>query len=367
MTKKARNASLEIQGGFVRGRVGAAFNAQVVTNFGAAFGEGLNGPVVVGRDGRVSGEHYARSVISAMNSVGLDVYALGVVPSATLALAAHELNCAGAISITPGYKGDAFSGLKFFDRLGRQLTQKQFAPVLARYNSGKFKHVGGTKVGKFLMDYSCLGRHIQSVSQTAGVNLMDINRAQLTVVLDCANAGASAVAPELLRCIGVEVIELNCQPGAGFSHPPDIAAKDCADLARAVKRNHADLGIQIDADGSRIALVSDRGKLLSLDQALLLPLRQISRSGKTKFQLEKHKLRKLRSALSEIGVESLSSESVDSETLALCKKTRSAAAVDSSGVLLYPAGSSIPDALITIALTLSDLATSRKTMTELLR
>lgn len=365
MSRSARTEGLEIQHGFVTGKIGRAFNAQVVTNFGAAFGEGLRRPVVVGRDGRASGEHYARSVISAMNSVGLDVFALGVVPTATLSVAARELGCAGAVSITPGDKGETYSGLKFLDNQGRQLSKKQFAPILARYKSGKFKHVSGDRVGKFLMDYSCLGRHIQEVSQVDGVNLMDINRAQLTVALDCANAGASALAPEFLRCIGVKVIELNCQAGAGFSHPPDVRAKNCAALARAVKKNRADLGIQIDADGSRVALVSERGKTLSLDQALMLPLRQLYRIGKKTALIEKGKLSKLRRSAERIGINALPGGALNSATLADCKKSRAALALDSSGALLYPAGAAVPDALVTVALTLSDLASSRKPLSEL--
>ncbi len=277
-----------------RARIGQGINARVVTDFGCAFGTLFNkGAVVVGRDGRDTGEHYARSLISGLNSVGHDVYALGMIPSATLAVAAKELGCAGAISITPGAYDAPWSGMKFFDKNGQALDGATLSKLLTVYRSGKFKHVTYSKIGKFKMDYSCIGRHIQRITEIRAINLMDINRAQLHVVVDCANASGAAIVPEFLRCIGARVTEMNCNLSAEFPHSPNISSSSSSALGKRVRKEKADLGILVDADASHVALVYNKGKSLSIENSQIICLRQIIRSdSKTEKSIKMKKIKK---------------------------------------------------------------------------
>ncbi len=357
-----------------RARIGAGINAQVVTDFGCAFGTIFrSGSVVVGRDGRDTGEHYARSVISGLNSVGHEVYALGLVPSATLAVAAKELGCAGAISITPGPYDAPWSGLKFFDRRGQALDGATFKKLLTVYQSGKFKHVAYSRIGKFKMNYSCIGRHIQQITEMPSINLMDINRAQLHVVVDCANASGGAIVAEFLRCIGVRVTEMHCNLGAAFPHTPDISAKSAAALGKRALKEGAHLGILVDADGSHIGLVDNRGRALSVEEVQLMCFRQIARSqsGTSKAILvEKNKLSKLRKLAVALDFKVNNwpeSKSEKRSAVGILKGGRALAAFNSRGGLLYPQGNLTRDALVNISLALSDLTSSRLSAVEHIR
>lgn len=360
--------TLKLQTSEIRGKIGSEINAKVITDFGCAFGSLVkSGPVVVGRDGRESGEHYARSIISAMNSMGLEVYALGLVSTATLAVAARELNCSGAISITPGPLGEKYSGLKFLNGQGRPLDSARFKKMMSLYRGGKFKYVGFQRVGRFKMDYSCLGRHIQQLTEMSGVELMDINRAQMTVVVDCANACSSSLAPQFLRCLGVKVIELNCHTGGSFAHSPDVGKSQTEELSRAVRRHRADAGLIIDADGSRLGLVDERGQYVPLETMLMMAVRQIGRVSSASVGVEKGKLLRLRRLAQDSGRRIWDCRPEGAEICAGLRRRRGAAAVNSSGSLIYPAGNSVEDALVTSALVLSDLAKSRESLSQTAR
>jgi phosphomannomutase len=354
-----------------RARIGRGINARVVTDFGCAFGTLFkSGAVVVGRDGRDTGEHYARSLISGLNSVGHEVYALGMIPSATLAVAAKELGCAGAISITPGAYDAPWSGMKFFDKTGQALDGVTFGKLLTVYRSGKFRHVPYSQIGKFKMDYSCIGRHIQRITEIPAINLMNINRAQLHVVVDCSNASGAAIVPEFLRCIGVRVSEMNCNLGSAFPHSPNISSRSASALSKRVRKDKADLGILVDADASHVALVDNKGKLLSIESAQMMCLRQIIKSEvKTakSIMVEKGKLASLRKLAQSLDVKTQDwpeSGRLKKSPVGILSKNRSVAAFNSQGGLLYPNGNVTRDALVIISLTLSDLTSSRLALEE---
>ncbi len=354
-----------------RARIGQGINARVVTDFGCAFGTLFKkGAVVVGRDGRDTGEHYARSLISGLNSVGHEVYALGMIPSATLAVAARELGCAGAISITPGAYDAPWSGMKFFDKTGQALDGATFGKLLTVYRSGKFKHVAHSRIGKFKMDYSCIGRHIQRITEIRAINLMDINRAQLHVVVDCANASGAAIVPEFLRCIGVRVTEINCNLGAEFPHSPNISSSSASALGKRVRKEKADLGVLVDADASHIALVDNKGKALSIENTQIMCLRQIVKSDSKAakaIMVEKGKLSSLRKLAQSLDIKTRDwpeSAKLKKSPVGILKKNSSIAAFNSQGGLLYPNGNVTRDALVNISLALSDLTSSRLPLDE---
>ncbi len=358
-----------------RARIGRGIDAQVVTDFGCAFGTVFKtGAVVIGRDGRDTGEHYARSIISGLNSVGHDVYAIGLVPSATLAVAAKELGCAGAISITPGAHDAPWSGLKFFSKDGQALDGATFKKLLSVYRTGKFKHVPFSRIGKFKMNYSCIGRHIQRISEMPAIDLMSINRAQLHVVVDCANACGTAIVPEFLRCLGVRVTEMNCNLGAEFSHSPNISSSSAIALGKRVRKERASLGILVDADASHMALVDNRGKMISIEELQMMSFRQIVR-GDTKaaksIGVEKGKLPSLRKLAQLLNVKTWDWPQAKNQTnthaksaVGILRQKQAVGAFNASGGLLYPAGNPTRDALVNIALALSDLTSSRLSLIE---
>lgn len=364
MSEIIHTKKLILSPGSVRGRIGSGFDPRVVTELGCAFASLVGpGPIVVGRDGRMSGEHYARSVISAMNSLGREVYALGIVPSATLAVAARELKCAGAVSITPGPFPANWSGLKFFDRNGRTLNATMSARLLQLARAGKFRLAQAVRIGKFKMDYSCLGRHIQRVTEIPAINLMNINRAQFSVVVDCANAGAAAVLPDFLRCIGVRVSELNCSPGRECPHTPNVSAAAMKALCAEVRKRRADLGVIADADGSQIGLVDDKGSVVAPEKTQALVLRQALRAhtGSIGAPTRAKLARKL---AKQYDVKVWTTPADEPSAYAALRAKRSALALGSGGEVWYAHGSQTADALVTAALALSDIAEARQPLSR---
>ena len=352
---------------FFRGLIGDGINPRVVTDFGCALGTLLPpGAVVVGRDGRLTGEHYARSIISALNSTGRDVYALGIAPSATLSVAARELRCAGAVSITPGALDAPWSGLKFYDANGEFLAPRLYQRILRVYESKKFTEVPSSRIGLFRMDYTCLTRHIQRITEMSGIELMDINRAQMSVVVDCANSGGGSVFPQFLRCIGVTVHELNSRPAAKYAHPPTLAPANFSELRSEIKNRKAHAGIGLDADASHIVLFDERGQYVPIEKMLMMIARQCMRTRRGPIGVEKGlmpRLRKFISGTLEAPVWDI--PHTESEALLALRRKKGHVGLSAEGGVLYLPENVTPDSLVTTALALSDLAISRQTLSEL--
>lgn len=250
----------------IRGIVGESLTPEVTVKYAAAYAEycrrkqPTNPAVVLGRDGRITGKILANIISSTLLSAGVNVRAIGVCPTPTVALAVEQSDAVGGISVTASHNPIQWNGLKFFADTGMFLDGDENKELWSIADSGKARYATWQKIGKYTPEEFWIQKHIESVLSLKYLDLSVIRKKRFKVVLDCVNASGGVVVPALLREMGCEVIEMNCEISGVFSHTPEPIPENLMDLAARVKTEKADLGIAVDPDVDRLVLINEKGE-----------------------------------------------------------------------------------------------------------
>ncbi len=266
--------SLKIGISGVRGIVGESLTPQLITSFSAAFGTYCGGgAVLIGTDTRPSRLMASHAAVAGLLSVGCAPVDLGIVPVPILPLAIRERKSAGGICITASHNPMEWNALKFFGSDGIVLRPNQFEELLDLYHQGTYPRVDAQSIAEVRSDQAALLEHREAVLRA--VDREAIRGRRFKAAVDACNGAASLAAPEFLRALGCEVVELYCDPEAGFPRNPEPTAESLQELCRRVREAGADLGFALDADADRLALVSERGEPLGEECTLALAVRHV--------------------------------------------------------------------------------------------
>lgn len=253
----------------VRGIVGEAFTPEIVGRFSAAFAAFTGkGTVVVGSDTRTSNYMFKYAAFSGLLSGGCEVIDVGVCPTPSVQLMVEKLKADGGIVITGSHNPAEWNALKFIRSDGLFLYPEEGKILLKIYNKGKMERVKWDKIRKVRKDNTAIENHLDKVLQT--IDREKIKSKKFKVALDACNGAGALISPELLRRLGCEVIELNFRPDGIFAHPPEPIASNLTQLSQLVKSQKADIGFAHDADADRVAIVTEKGRILPEDYSLLL-------------------------------------------------------------------------------------------------
>ncbi len=245
----------------IRGIVGKTLTPDTIVQYASAFAEYNNGkPIVIGRDGRITGKIVANIVASTLLSMGCNVIALGIVPTPTVQLAVEKLNASGGISITASHNPMEWNGLKFMNGDGMFLDTEQNNIFWSIANQVGRKYQPWNHIGKHQSDTTFIEKHIQVVLGLPYIAVEKIQKRKFRIVVDAINSAGGLIVPQLLRLLGCEVIELNCDVSGVFAHTPEPIPENLTQLCRKVIEEHADLGIAVDPDVDRLVLVNELGE-----------------------------------------------------------------------------------------------------------
>ena len=250
----------------VRGIIGESLTPEVVVRYTRAYAEYCrrkrpdNPAVVLGRDGRITGKILANIISSTLLSAGVNVRAIGVCPTPTVALGVEHSDAVGGISVTASHNPIQWNGMKFFAESGMFLNadeNKELWSIAEKENSA---YASWQKIGKHSQEEFWIRKHIESVLSLKYVDLPTIKKKKFKVVLDCVNAAGGIIVPALLKEMGCEVVEMNCDVSGIFSHKPEPIPENLTDLAARVKSEKADIGIAVDPDVDRLVLINENGE-----------------------------------------------------------------------------------------------------------
>ena len=245
----------------VRGVFGESLTPDVIVKYAGAFAEYCNhGKIVIGRDGRITGKIIGNIVSSTLLAMGSDVVALGVAPTPTIAIATEQLHARGGISITASHNPMEWNGLKFIGKNGVFLNAEENTRLWNIADSQRFHYAAWNKIGKNLADDSFLRQHIDMVKNLPYLDVEQIKQKKFKVVVDCINAAGGVIVPELLRELGCDVIEMNCDLSGVFARTPEPLPENLLGLCSRVKEEGADLGIAVDPDVDRLVLITEKGE-----------------------------------------------------------------------------------------------------------
>ncbi|MDI6765274.1 MAG: phosphoglucosamine mutase [Bacteroidota bacterium] len=245
----------------IRGIVGESLTPDVIVKYSSAFAQFCNhGKVVIGQDGRVTGRIISNLVSSTFLSIGCDVVDLGIVPTPTVALAVEKLVAAGGIAITASHNPIQWNGLKFIAQTGMFLNAEENQKLWNIAEGQKFNYAAWDKIGRHITDESFMQQHIGAVLSLPYINIEQIKNRKFKIVVDCINASGGNIVPKMLRDLGCEVIELNCEVSGIFTRNPEPIPENLVELCKCVKNVKADLGIAVDPDVDRLVLITEKGE-----------------------------------------------------------------------------------------------------------
>ncbi|HEX9652564.1 MAG TPA: phosphoglucosamine mutase [bacterium] len=260
----------------MRGIVGGGLTPAIMIDFAQAFGAYLDGgKVVVGRDSRVSGEMFQKAAVSGLMAVGCDIIDIGVCPTPTTQLTVEKLEAAGGIMITASHNPIMWNGLKLIGPDGLFLDAEQGEKVVHISKAKSYSFVTWDKLGVAVAYSKAITEHIEAILKLKYVDIESIRRRKFKVVLDCVCGAGGNLVPRLLNELGCLTVQINCEPTGLFPRNPEPLPENLTELCEVVKKERADLGIAVDPDSDRLALVSEKGEPLGEEKTLALAVKHI--------------------------------------------------------------------------------------------
>ena len=254
----------------IRGVIGDGLDAVTVARWTSAFGAWLpDGPVVVGRDSRISGPMVLDAVAAALASTGHDVWDIGIATTPTTEIAVQQSNAVGGVIITASHNPQQWNALKFLSGSGLFLTAEQNRELRQRYEDGS-GHVAFDKLGQVSLRTGSDRQHLDAICAVSWLDVDRIRSRNLHAVVDAVEGAGGSIVPALLETLGVRCTPLFCEMSGRFPHDPEPTPANLGDLCAEVRAQGADLGFAVDPDVDRLALVDGAGRALSEEMTLVL-------------------------------------------------------------------------------------------------
>jgi phosphomannomutase len=265
----------------VRGIVGKDLTPEFVSRYAAAFGvvtsHADKKTVVVGRDARTSGPMFLAAVKAGLQSVGVSVIDCGLVPTPTLQLAVEFHEAAGGIVITASHNPVEWNALKFVGSDGLFLNQQTADRLFELAEGDAIERRGWDALGDASVDDFAVERHLEDVLALQLVDVGAIRDRRFTVALDCVRGAGGTIMPALLDRLGCKVVGRDLETDGRFTRAPEPVPANLGQLSDLVRASGADLGIAVDPDVDRLALVDGTGKAIGEDYTLAFAVQAVLR------------------------------------------------------------------------------------------
>lgn len=359
--------------GTIGGQAGEGLTPADIVKFTAAFARftaeqrgSKKLKVIIGRDARISGELVTRIVAGTLQGMGVDVIDLGLSTTPTVELAVPGLDADAGIILTASHNPKQWNALKLLNHKGEFISGDDGARVLELADSDEVEFAEVDDLGSYSTDDSWLEQHISAVLQLDIVDVDAIRAAKLKVAVDAVNSTGGIFVPALLRALGVEeVIELYCEPTGHFPHNPEPLPEHLTDLASAIRTQGADLGISVDPDVDRLALVCEDGSMFGEEYTLVAVADYVLSHAPGNTVSNMSSTRALRDVTEQRGGQYQASAVGEVNVVNLMKSSNAVIGGEGNGGVIYPASHYGRDALVGIALFLTHLAKSGKKTSEL--
>ena len=338
--------------------------------------------IVVGKDARLSGEMVENLVVGTLMACGADVVKIGFASTPTTEMAVTFAGADGGIILTASHNPRQWNALKLLNDRGEFLTAAEGQAILDLAATEDFDFAGVDELGKVTChDYT--DEHLDAVLALEAVDAQAIKNAHFKVALDAINSVGGIIMPRLLERLGVECVKLNCEPTGDFVHNPEPLPANLTGLSEAVVREGADLGISVDPDVDRLAFICENGEPFVEEYTLVSVASYLFERAAEKARAEGKTLEEVTAPYKPVSCSNLSSSRALRDVTEEYGGTYSAAAVgevnvttmmrekgaliggEGNGGVIYPAIHYGRDAMVGVALFLSNLAHKKMKVSEL--
>ncbi len=360
----------------IRGTIGGKVDDNLtpidIVKFTSAFGYWLQKTenrkdltLVIGRDARISGKMVNSLVTATLQGLGINVIDLGLSTTPTVEVMVPELNTDGGIILTASHNPKQWNALKLLNRKGEFISGEDGTEVLKIAETADFNFAEVDELGTYTTQEDGFDIHIQKILDLPMVAAEAIKQKKFKIVVDAVNSTGGIAVPMLLEKLGCEVVELYCEPNGHFPHNPEPLKEHLGDICELVKSEKADMGIVVDPDVDRLALVDENGDLFGEEYTLVavadyilknkpgVAVSNLSSSRALRDVATRHESTYFASAVGEVNV------------VNLMKEKNAVIGGEGNGGIIYPELHYGRDSLVGIALFLSHLALEKKTVSEL--
>ena len=322
--------------------------------------------IVVGRDARLSGSMVESLVEGTLLGSGADVINVGLctTPGTEMAVITHKAD--GGIIITASHNPREWNALKLLNERGEFLDDAEGRMVLAMAEDNDYNYPTIDDIGKVILREDFNKRHIEQVLALPLVDVEAVRKRKFKVVVDAVNSVGGIVIPALLRELGCEVVELNCEPTGEFAHNPEPLPENLTQISEVIRREGADLGIVVDPDVDRLAFVMENGEMFVEEYTLVAVADYVLRhtKGNTVSNLSSSRALSDITALYE-GCSYAAAAVGEVNVVKKMKDTKAVIGGEGNGGVIYPELHYGRDALVGVALFLTYFAGLDMTMSEL--
>lgn len=358
--------------GTIGGKPGDTLNPLDIVKFTSAYatfirrsGKSKSNTIVVGRDGRISGDMVRNIVCGTLMGIGYDVVNIGMATTPTTELAIAMEQAAGGIIITASHNPRQWNALKLLNEKGEFLTAADGEEVLAIAEREDFEYASVDNLGKYTEDNSFNQRHIDSVLNLKLVDREAIKNAHFKVLVDAVNSVGGIIMPQFLDALGVEYKVLNGEPTGDFAHNPEPLAKNLGEIMGEMAKGGYDLGIVVDPDVDRLVFISENGEMFGEEYTLVSVADYVlsKTPGNTVSNLSS--TRALRDVTERHGGKYTAAAVGEVNVTTQMKNVNAVIGGEGNGGVIYPESHYGRDALVGVALFLSHLAHKGCTASEL--
>lgn len=351
----------------IRGTIGGNVNDNLTpidtVKFAAAYGMWLknqtskdNLTVILGRDARISGKMVSSLVGNTLVGLGINVVDIGLSTTPTVEVAVTLDNADGGIIITASHNPKQWNALKLLNHKGEFLNAKDGEEVLNIAENDAYLFSEVDDLGVFKKKKNYIQKHIKEVLNLKLVDIEAIKKAKFKVVVDAVNSTGGIAIPALLEKLGVECVELYCEPNGQFPHNPEPLKEHLTDISELVVKEKADLGIVVDPDVDRLALVCEDGSMFGEEYTLVACADYVLSKTKGNTVSNLSSSRALRDITQKYGGTYQASAVGEVNVVELMKNTNAIIGGEGNGGIIYPESHYGRDSLVGVALFLSHLA-----------
>lgn len=358
--------------GTIGGKVGDNLTPIDAVKFASAYGTFLKNSsnkeelkVVIGRDARISGPMIHNLVVNTLIGLGIHVIDLGLSTTPTVEVAVPMEKADGGIILTASHNPKQWNALKLLNEKGEFLSGAEGQTILELAEKEAFDFAEVDNLGKIEYIDNYMDLHIDEVLKLKLVDVEAIKARKFKVVVDAVNSSGGIVIPALLRRLGVEVVELYCEPNGHFPHNPEPLKEHLQDICALVLKEKADFGVVVDPDVDRLAFISNDGEMFGEEYTLVAVADYVlsKTPGNTVSNLSSS--RALRDITNKHNGEYNASAVGEVNVVELMKATNAIIGGEGNGGIIYPEIHYGRDSIVGVALFLTHLSNLDMTVAEL--
>jgi phosphomannomutase len=351
----------------IRGIVGDSLTPDIILRYVSSLSRLLGeGKVVVGRDSRLSGKAISDLACSVLNLCGRDVVDIGIATTPTVAMAIKLYEAAGGIAITASHNPAEWNALKFMNGETLFLNENEGEKLHYILTENRFIYKPFDMTGSTVTDTEESKKfHIQKILDIPYINKSEIRRKNFKVALDCVNGAGGVILPMFLQDLGCSVTKVNCEPTGIFAHGAEPLPENLGEICGVIKNGNFDIGMVVDPDSDRLALISESGVPLGEEYTLAMVVDLILSKAKSDIAVNVSTSRATEDVASKYGARTYRTKVGEINVSTLMLEKGLLIGGEGNGGIILPEVHPGRDALVGAALVLQYLAEKDKFVSDI--